>query len=242
MMKTAEKWFDIHSFDNGVTRIREQHLDPVCACNIWVIHGRDRHIVLDSGTGMMSLKQAFPQITRHPVTCIASHSHFDHCGGCFEFEDVRIHPAEADILTSPTRKNTTVQGFLTRDHFLYLPFDRFTPEDYQVRPALPKRVLSDGEGLDLGNRRLEVIHLPGHSPGLVGLYEPETQMLFSSDAIYDGPLFDDVYHSNIKDYKKSMHRLLSLKVSVVHGGHFESFGRDRMHTLIYNWLDTHKGE
>mgnify|MGYP002875598280 CR=1 FL=1 len=236
-MRTANRWFDIRAFDNGVTRIREACLDPAVACNIWVIHGRDRHLVMDSGTGLMSLKQAFPQLARHPVVCIASHTHFDHCGGSWEFEDRRVHENEADILRRPTRENTTVEGYMVPELFVEYPFEGFRPQDYQVRPAPPTGVLADGDVIDLGDRSLTVLHLPGHSPGLTGLYEPATRMLFPSDAIYDGPLYDDVYHSDIRDYQRTMKRLLDLEVSVVHGGHFESFGQQRMHTLIRNWLD-----
>ena len=238
MMRTAKRWFDIRAFDNGVTRIREAHLDPAAACNIWVIHGRDRHVVMDSGTGLLSLKQAFPQLARHPVVCIASHTHFDHCGGCWEFEDRRVHPAEAEILTRPSRENTTAEGYLVRELFSAYPFDGFTPEAYQVRPSPATGFLSDSDVIDLGDRVLTVLHLPGHSPGMTGLYEPATGMLFSSDALYDGPLYDDVYHSDLRDYRRSMTRLLELEVSVVHGGHFDSFGQQRKNDLIHNWFET----
>ena len=44
------------------------------------------------------------------------------------------------------------------------------------------------------------IHTPGHSPGGIGLYEKKTGILLSGDIVYDGPLIDDVYHSDRDDY------------------------------------------
>jgi glyoxylase-like metal-dependent hydrolase (beta-lactamase superfamily II) len=55
-----------------------------------------------------------------------------------------------------------------------------------------------------------------------------TGTLFSGDAIYDGPLLDDLPDSDVAAYLSTMRRLRELPVRVVHGGHDPSFGRDRM--------------
>jgi glyoxylase-like metal-dependent hydrolase (beta-lactamase superfamily II) len=97
-------------------------------------------------------------------------------------------------------------------------------------------VLDDGEIVDLGDRQFEVIHTPGHSPGGVALHEYATGILFSGDIVYDGPLIEDAYHSNIDDYIASMERLLRLPVRIVHGGHFPSFSGARYRDIITTWL------
>ena len=51
--------------------------------------------------------------------------------------------------------------------------------------------------VDIGNRHFEVLHLPGHSPGSIGLWEEASGTLFSGDAVYDGPLLDELPTSNI---------------------------------------------
>ena len=53
-------------------------------------------------------------------------------------------------------------------------------------------------------------------------------MLFSGDAVYDGPLLDQNANSDIAAYCATMHRLAALPVNVVHGGHEPSFGRARL--------------
>lgn len=50
-----------------------------------------------------------------------------------------------------------------------------------------------------------------------------------------GPLIDDVYHSVIHDYLATL-RLRDLDVSVVHGGHFPSFGKVRYRQLVDEYL------
>jgi glyoxylase-like metal-dependent hydrolase (beta-lactamase superfamily II) len=99
-------------------------------------------------------------------------------------------------------------------------------------------VLEDGDIVDLGDRRFEVIHTPGHSPGGIALIEHATGILFSGDILYDGPLIEDAYHSNVDDYIASMERLLRLPVRIVHGGHFPSFGGDRHRDIITKWLSS----
>ena len=60
--------------------------------------------------------------------------------------------------------------------------------------------------------------------------------LFSGDAIYDGPLLDELDHSDIADYCATMQRLMELPVTVVHAGHDPSFGRDRLREISSDYL------
>ena len=104
------------------------------------------------------------------------------------------------------------------------------------RPTEPNRVVDEGDPIDIGSRRFEVLHLPGHSPGSIGLWEERTGTLFSGDAIYDGPLLDELPDSDVLAYVATMKRLRELPVTVVHGGHEPSFGRDRMRELVDGYL------
>ncbi len=98
-------------------------------------------------------------------------------------------------------------------------------------------MLADGDVIDLGDRHFTVLHTPGHSPGSIALWEEATAILFSGDAVYDGPLVDDCYHSDIDAYRATMERLLAIPARVVHGGHFPSFDGARLRALIRQYLD-----
>jgi glyoxylase-like metal-dependent hydrolase (beta-lactamase superfamily II) len=99
------------------------------------------------------------------------------------------------------------------------------------------RLVDEGDFVDIGNRQFEVLHLPGHTPGSIGLWESHTGILFSGDAIYDGPLLDELDESDIGDYCQTMERLLELPVTVVHAGHDPSFGRARLQQIATDYLD-----
>jgi glyoxylase-like metal-dependent hydrolase (beta-lactamase superfamily II) len=229
---TAEAWYETRSLDEGVTHIWEPHIKPFYRCNIWHVRGRDRDLLVDSGMGVVSLRQQVSLLSERPILAVASHTHFDHIGTHHEFAERAVHRAEAAIMAEPTRRATFADVYVNDDTigdmFTMLPPGNYRSAAYQVTPAPATRLLADGDIIDLGNRRFDVIHLPGHSPGGIGLWEAATGILFSGDTIYDGPLIDDA----VDDYIRSMERLRALPVRVVHGGHFASFGRARFVELI----------
>ena len=70
----------------------------------------------------------------------------------------------------------------------------YSSTEYAVKAAPASRLIEDGDTSDLGDRHLEVIHTPGHSPGGIMLWESASGILFSGDTVYDDPLIDDAYH------------------------------------------------
>lgn len=235
---TPETWYETRRLDDGVTWIFEPHVAPYYRCNLWHLRGRAHDLLLDSGMGVVPLRAQVALLAERPVLAVASHTHYDHIGGHHEFAERAVHAAEAALLAAPGRAETLAAESVSDAIFTALPPGGWDAGRYRVTPAPATRLLQDGEVIDLGDRRLEVLHLPGHSPGSIGLWEAASGILFSGDAIYDGRLSDDCYHSNREDYRRSLERLLALPLRVVHGGHFASFGRERCHALIRAWLNS----
>jgi glyoxylase-like metal-dependent hydrolase (beta-lactamase superfamily II) len=231
-----EDWYTTRTVGDDVTAIGEPHILEFYRCNIWHVRGRDRDMLVDSGMGVVSLRQWVPLVTERALLAVASHTHFDHIGCHHEFEHRSVHAAEADLLAQPTRQNTLADPYVTDDIFTSLPPEPYCSACYGVRAAPATRILEDGDIVDLGDRHFEVIHTPGHSPGGIALWEAASGVLFSGDIVYDGPLIQDTYHSNAADYVASMERLLDYPVRVVHGGHFPSFDGERYRKLIRDWL------
>ncbi len=232
-----EDWYSTRRLDDDVTSICEPHIREFYRCNIWHVRGRDRDMLVDSGMGVVSMREWVPLVTERDLIAVASHTHFDHIGCHHEFECRAVHAAEADLLANPTRENTLADPYVTDEIFDALPPEPYCSKCYAVKKAPATRILKDGDVIDLGDRQFEVVHTPGHSPGGIALYEKATEILFSGDIVYDGPLIEDTYHSDPRDYIASMERLLSLPVRLVHGGHFASFGGERYRRLIRGWLD-----
>jgi glyoxylase-like metal-dependent hydrolase (beta-lactamase superfamily II) len=224
-------WFETTSFPNGIFRFRERGLGPLHACNIWLVVGSHASLLIDTGVGVAPLAPLVSSLARGRLICLLTHSHYDHIGGAYEFADRRIHAAEADVLANPTPEATLWRGWLTREAFTTWPSPDFKPEAYAVRPAPHAGLVADGDAIDLGNRSLEILHAPGHSPGLVAIFERAAKTLFTSDALYDGQMFFDLPGSNRRDARLSLGRLAALPAETIHPGHFESFDARRLREL-----------
>ncbi len=234
---TADSWYQTAPAGDGLTHIWEPHVKEFYRCNIWHLRGRDRDLVIDSGMGVVSLRDRVALVAERPLLAVASHSHFDHIGSHHEFAERAVHAAEADIMANPGRAESLADIYVTDAMFTALPPGGYSSEAYEVTPAPATQLLADGEVIDLGDRHLTVIHTPGHSPGSIALWEEASGILFSGDAVYDGPLVDDNYHSDADAYVATMERLLAIPARVVHGGHFPSFDGKRLRVLIRRYLD-----
>lgn len=232
----AHDWYETMRMSDEVTLIHEPWIKPFYRCNMWHVRGRDRDLLFDSGLGHFSLGRHVSLVTERALICVASHTHFDHIGSHHEFSDRAVHRAEAGILADPRNELTLADKYATEEMFDRLPLGWRT-EAYRIPPAAAGRLLDEGDAIDLGDRRFEVVHTPGHSPGGIGLFERRTGIFFSGDIVYDGPLIDDAYHSDRDEYRSTFERIRSLPVNVVHGGHFPSFGATRYRQLIDEYLE-----
>ncbi len=244
--RVVEQWFERRELDGAITRLTEPYVDPFMRANIWHVRGRDRELLVDTGLGICSLRGFAPDLFDRAVVVVASHAHYDHTGGLGEFETIVAHPLDADAIRQPGFASLLASDFPPEfreelagsgdELVTAYPSAGFDPAAYTVQPAEPTWLVEDGDVIDLGDRAFAVLHLPGHTPGSIALWEAETSALFSGDVIYDGLLLDELPGSDIADYLATMERLRALPVSVVHAGHYDSFGRERFLQLIDGYV------
>ena len=67
--------------------------------------------------------------------------------------------------------------------------------------------LGDGDRLDLGDRPLEIIALPGHTPGSIAVLDVKGRVLISGDPIQDGNIFMFGPGRSMADYIAGLERL-----------------------------------
>jgi len=251
-MQVADIWYQRRTIGGGITFLTEPHVHDVIRCNIWHVRGRDRDLLVDTGLGIVSLRDAAEDLFGGKLLTVLTHAHFDHMGGSHEFDQCLIHPSEQQTLESAGDSMAlTLSGFdaeilrsireagyqLDEESLLSaIPYAGFQPATEILRPGRATRLIKEGDILDLGDRIFEVLHLPGHSPGSVGLYERRSQTLFSGDAIYDGPLLADLPGSDRVKYAETLERLLRLPVTVAHGGHGPSMSGDRLRSIASAYL------
>jgi glyoxylase-like metal-dependent hydrolase (beta-lactamase superfamily II) len=243
-LPVAERWWRTHDAGDGVTQLVEAHITPMLESNVWHVRGRDTDLVVDTGNGIGSLRPAIDELADgRPVIAVATHGHFDHVGGLAEFDDRRCHAADAAEAGRPfaVRIERESQpegvdemfgyyGFDVPDRTIAaLPHDGFDVEAWVAPGATPTALVADGDMIDLGDRQVQVLHLPGHTPGSIALWEAATELLFSGDTAYvDARLqFPDVEAA-----ERSLQRLADVPVRRVHAGHDRSFDGDELRLML----------
>lgn len=210
-------WFTIENIDKETFVISEyKHWEKT---HCYLLIGSKRAILIDTGLGIANIRQVVDSLTTLPVLVITTHVHWDHIGGHSLFNDVAVHKEEVEWISNkfPLPLEVVKSNLLKEK----CDFPKgFHIEKYGIFQGKPTRVLEDGSLIELGDRRLTVIHTPGHSPGHICLYEAERGYLFSGDLIYSGCL-DAFYPStNPVDFMKSVNKISSLKIDKVLPAHY----------------------
>ena len=145
-----------------------------CCANLVV--GTERALLFDTCVGADDMLAAVSKITDLPLLVIASHGHFDHIGGSIYFDEVYMRKEEFalfeeysdDIITGWIKD---LCGLKETDSYHYESrgFKQFKPLDF--------------DRFDLGDMECQVIPLPGHTIGSVGIYIPSRKVLLSGDAL-----------------------------------------------------------
>lgn len=178
----------------------------------YLLLGRERALLVDTGLGFAGLPAAVAGLTDLPVTVACTHAHVDHIGGNHFFGDIWYHEADREVFAlhvDPEYTRTLA------DPMLPAP----------LRPlarGLLRRVLTvdtsgryhtfrDGHLFDLGGRVIEVVHTPGHTPGSVCFWDRAARMLFSGDTLCEwGVLLDLAGSCPVEVFCRSVGRLAAM--------------------------------
>ncbi len=162
----------------GIWELRES-LGPVfdtpeCWVSLWLLAdpaGKEVPVIVDSGVPRSTETVILPALRQLGIepsqlaVVVNTHNHHDHAGSNIQLREatgcqVWIHKDDA-----PGLEQGSAFG------------------DEPIHPHSADRLLEAGETLRLAGRHYEVVHIPGHSPGSIGLYDRERKLFFAGDAI-----------------------------------------------------------
>lgn len=151
---------------------------------MYLIKYREKAVLLDTGYGSGVLDQLVQEVSGvsvENVTVIHTHSHGDHTSG-----DGLFH----QFIVSEVEKEDYLQSF---------------PENAEVQ------TVKDGDRLTFGEVVLEVLGIPGHTPGAIALLDRKHRCLFSGDSFASGwPIYMQYPGQDLEKYLNSMQYMKSL--------------------------------
>ncbi len=175
--------------------------------NIFLLIGEST-MLIDTGTGIMSgpvIEHVASLLNGKKLNSIVlTHHHYDHIGGLKDF----ISAFEPAVFAGSKDASIIRKGGQ----------DRIFRVDISPCPDLKE--LSDGNSIDLGGHLLEIIETPGHTKGGICLFDHVTGSLFSGDTVFsEGVGRTDFEGGDIRELRKSLHRLKELDVIDLYPGH-----------------------
>lgn len=201
-------WFEVYLISDDIYAIYEPgQFEEVIS---FLILGKDQALMFDTGLGIGDMRRVVDQLTSLPVIVLNSHTHYDHIGGNHQFKT--IYAMDTDYTKSRALGSTTeeVAEFLSEGWvWKELPAE-FDAAGFRSRPFVISRRVGEGDVIDLGGRRLEILETPGHAPDSICLIDRQNRVLFTGDTFYLAPLYTHIPGSSFEDYARSAARLAGM--------------------------------
>ncbi len=169
---------------------------------MYVLVGKERALCIDTGTGVTNIRKIVEELTDLPYDVILTHVHMDHVGGAPLFDRVYLHRKDQEWLlkmadlSAEQELTGEEERMLLRQmrmgcqnyadalgkHGSYQAF-HYDISEIPLYEKLPQFLnLQEGMVFELGDRPVEVLFTPGHTPGSCSLLDHKTRILFSGDA------------------------------------------------------------
>ena len=206
-VKIPDPWFEVYKIAPGVLAIYEPHqFEEVIS---YLVLGTQRALLFDTGMGISNIKAVVEGLTGLPVSVVNSHTHNDHVGDNWRFTDVYGMPTD---FTRTNAKGSTVdaQAELAPGQLCGTLPPGFDAKSYRTRAFHISHWLEDGDKIDLGDRTLEIISTPGHTPDSICLLDRRNGLLFTGDTFYLGPIYLYRPETDLDAYVLSVKRLAEL--------------------------------
>lgn len=150
----------------------------------FLFEGDERAMLIDTGFGTLQIREMAAGLTDLPIFLVNTHTDKDHTGCNRDFKYVYMHPAEMEH------------------------YQNSLPEGCCMEDVYP---LWEGDVIDLGYWKFEVILTPGHTPGSIMLLEREKRMLISGDVIQDGDIFMFGAGRNMQAFQNSLKKMIAME-------------------------------
>jgi glyoxylase-like metal-dependent hydrolase (beta-lactamase superfamily II) len=205
---TPSEWYEVYRVDPGVFAIAEpRQFEEVIS---FLVLGSDRALLFDTGLNIEPIAPLVGELTDLPVTVLNSHTHPDHVGGNAAFDVILGSASEYATRNAGGFGTEELRGILAPGAVCGSLPRGLDPTAYAIGPWTVTATVNEGDVIDLGERRLEALLTPGHSPDALMLLDRDAGLLFTGDSFYEGPIYVMDTYSDFEEYTESMERIAGL--------------------------------
>jgi len=211
-VQQSEDWFEVYRIDDDIFAIYEPgQFEEVIS---FLITGKSFALMFDTGLGIGNIRKVVDQLTDLDVVVLNSHTHYDHIGGNHLFDTIYGTGLDYTKMRSKGSPPDAVADFL-QEGWVWKPLPAgFDAESFSSRAFEIDHVVTEGDIIDIGGRRLEILFTPGHAPDSICLLDRENRQLFTGDSFYLAPLYTHLPGSSFDDYSNTAARLAALAPAI----------------------------
>lgn len=216
-MNDTSDWYDVEPLNDWCVRITEGA--PVLPCHMLLVQDGGDAVLVDTGVGVGDLASLIGELVDPDVRVLLTHSHWDHIGGAHLFDDVSIHDSERgpggrvaiDTLTDALEQRPAQFVDNYRESGRDFP-DDFDPDSYGIEPTEGVGRLEPGQEIEVGDVTLELVPIPGHSPGQLGVLDRRSGILHGADVLEPGgEVYAILEGADLEAYRDTIDRLIDLR-------------------------------
>jgi glyoxylase-like metal-dependent hydrolase (beta-lactamase superfamily II) len=208
-IESNQSWFEVYKIEPNVYVFYEPgQFEEVIS---YLVIGKEKAALIDTGCGIGNVRTLSEEFTELPIMIVNTHSHYDHIAQNYMFEEVAIFDAPSARQAAENGCSKAEMSHLLAEGMLWKPLpEDFDPGNYRVPPFTVTWWLRDGDIIDLGDRRLEVLHTPGHSPDSICLLDKDAKLFWTGDTFYTGAIYVHLPGSDLNAFINSYERMIAL--------------------------------
>jgi hydroxyacylglutathione hydrolase len=197
----STEWFEVKEVDDATWAIDDRGSNM-----LYLVAGQEYCLLVDTGWGVGDLPALVASFSPLPVVVVNTHGHPDHTFGNGWFDRVHVHVADEVSARKPPSTESRkwiVENILPKPLPANFQFDAWA-----VAGPGALEMIQDGQVFDLGGRALEVILVPGHTPGSICLLDRQARVLFTGDSVLPGAHWLHLDESlPLRQYHENLRRL-----------------------------------
>jgi len=143
-------------------------------CSLWWDDQTGEGVVIDPGGEVERILAAIEQVKLNVTSILLTHGHMDHAGGAAALQEAL--PGTPPIIGPDPRDGFLLEGLA----------EQGAKYGMDARAVTPARWLAEGDTVEIGGQRFEVLHCPGHTPGHLVFVNPAMQLAIVGDVLFRG--------------------------------------------------------